>query len=119
MQTIQPHKEIIQLFNLLKKKPAPIAPVVKTPEELAQEVKLKEAEKVKVALKNLKALQDLWINLEWGSGNRQARKQFRREFISADKFSDEIIQKVIVWHEQMIEHLQKPPGVKEESKDGK
>ena len=112
-------KEIIKLFNLLKKKPVPvIAPPVKTKEEIETEAKLKEAEKVKVAIKNLKALQDLWVNLEHSVGNRQARKQFRREFIANDKFADETIQKVIGWHEQMLAHLQKPT-VTEEKKDGK
>lgn len=105
-----------KLFEKFKSKPK-IAPVqAKTPEELEAENRLKEAEKVKIAHKNLKALQDLWINLEWSSGNRQARKQFRREFINNDKFSDATIQRVIRWHEEMIAYLQKPVVKKEEPK---
>ena len=110
-------QKLLNKFNLFKKKPEiKIAPV-KTKEELELEAKNKEAEKVKLALKNLKALQDLWINLEWSVGNRVARKQFRREFINNDKFADDTIQKVIKWHEQMLEHLQKPTA-KEAIKDG-
>jgi len=62
--------------------------------------KIEAQNKIKYALKRLDEMKQLFLYLEKTQcNNRSERKQFKRDFISNDKFAISLIDKVIAYYE--------------------
>lgn len=64
--------------------------------------KIERANKEKFVLDRMKELRELWHYLEsiYGNKNRKSRKDFRRRFISEDRFGSAMMQDCINYYER-------------------